>query len=778
MADSLQKDNSLHGGHGRFHFDHNNMDYGENNGLDPKRIISLLLLNKWIILFFLIAGIAGAWFYADSITPTYESNGKLMINPDASSNDELSQIVSQTTGYSTNSTLENELQILQSREFSRKVAGQLIEENPGSITEFPILWTEKDSGGIYRSSEEVVASRIRNGIDFSEPESKESDVITISFKSTSPKEAEKVVNEVMQLYVKSSTQQNRKAAESTTEFLKKEKQKTKQKLETAEQKLRKYMDETGIVQVDQQATDLVTKRANTESDLYQVNLELNTVKQTISKYKKQLDEIKPGLAKEFSEAIGPRIQSLQEDLADYEKERSLIIAKNPGVLQRKPIPPRLEYLDKQIADHKTKIKELSDKLFTSDNQFMGMNSEDRANRVSEIQSHLVDLRIKQNQYESERDSLEQQKAKVKANFNSLPEGMVELAKLQRDVKVNEELYMNVSKKYADMSVWKQSQFGFGRIIDFGDKPKNPVSPNKKIFLILGLMLGGFFAAAFIAIRDFMDNSIKSVDQLRTGYLPTNTLSIVPSLEKVSKKNRKSFTIGNGNIPNEIVLFQDRGSLVSESIRRLKNNIIYQYGETPPKTIAVTSPEKGDGKSTIVANLGIAFAEDGYKTLVIGADFRRPKLQKYFGLPKKAGLSDYLYGRLSFQQLIQDTDSSGLKVITAGEETERPDIIGNSKQFKQFLKKMEETFDVIILDTPPFGILSDSTAILKLSEATLVLARFRKTNKGMLFRTIEELGRIDANIIGIVLNDFDHRKETGNYYGHGYYQSLYANYEIY
>jgi capsular exopolysaccharide synthesis family protein len=177
-------------------------------------------------------------------------------------------------------------------------------------------------------------------------------------------------------------------------------------------------------------------------------------------------------------------------------------------------------------------------------------------------------------------------------------------------------------------------------------------------------------------------------------------------------------------------------------------------------------------------MGVAFAEDGYKTLLIGADFRRPKLGKYLGLATKKGLSEYLDGQLSFEDLIQDTDEENLKIIVAGDNTQTPEVLGSSMLFKQLLRKMEDVFDVIILDTPPFGIISDSTAILKYAESTVVVAKYRKTNRGMLLRTLEELENIKANVTGVVLNNFDYRKETSNYYGAGYYQSLYTNYETY
>jgi capsular exopolysaccharide synthesis family protein len=784
MSDSLQKGNnsSIQNWQGRsqsnYAFESENPG---GNGLDPKKIVAIILRYKWLILFFLVTGATGAWFYAETVTPLYESKGTLLISSsDASANDELSNIISQATGYGTSSTFENELQVLKSREFSRQIASDLVTEEQGDINEFPILWAEEENGEIYRFGQEVVASRIMNNLDFQKA-TKESDVVEIRFTSSSPQEAAKIVNMAMELYVDNSTQQNRRAAASTAEFLEKEKQEIKEKLAESEENLRSYMDATGIVQVDEQASGMVTRRTEIETELQRVNLELQTIEQSISNYEQQLERIKPGLSDQFSEAVGPRIRNSQEELARYENERTMIIAKNPDVRERESIPPRVKFLDEQIERLKGEIKNLSDKLFTENDEFMGMDGENRAEMISNIQNRLVELRMQQNQLSSRRDALAERQQEMDSNFNSLPEGMIELAKLKRDVRINEELYLNVSRQHADMSIWRQSQFGFGRIIDPADKPAFPVSPNKKILLLLGLMLGGVISAGFIIVKEFMDNSVRDVGQLKSIYPPTLTFSVIPTFEKVSKNGRKSFEVGTGMIPDEMILLQDPSNLVSESIRRLKNKIIYQYGDAPPKTIAVTSPEKGDGKSTIIANLGIAFAEEGYKTLLIDADFRRPKLHKYFGLVDKAGLSDYLNGDLPFQKLmmlIQNTELSRLKVLPAGKETERGEIIGSSKAFKEFLKQMKDVFDVILLDTPPFGIISDSASLLKGAEVTLVVARHKKTNKEMLLRTIEELGQINANVTDIVLNDFDYRKEAGYSYGSGYYQALYSNYEAY
>src|SRR5699024_4446863 len=132
------------------------------------------------------------------------------------------------------------------------------------------------------------------------------------------------------------------------------------------------------------------------------------------------------------------------------------------------------------------------------------------------------------------------------------------------------------------------------------------------------------------------------------------------------------------------------------------------------------------------------AEEGYWTLAIGADFRKPKLYKYFGLPQEFGLFNYLNGEIPFKQVLKDTDIEKLKFISAGNGVEVPQIAGNSARLDKLLQKMEEVFDVIIIDTPPYGVISDSAGLLKYAEKTVVLAKYRKSNKGMLLRTMDEL----------------------------------------
>ncbi|MDZ7755161.1 exopolysaccharide transport family protein [Rhodohalobacter sp.] len=632
MSDIIHSDNEGRGPNQRSKFEFvpvnpmANQDQGGQGGLDPKYLVSLILKYKWLILLFVILGGTGAWFYSDTLTPIYKSSGTMIISAGSSGDDELSRIISQTTGVGTSSTIANEIQVLKSRDFAQKIAGSLIEEEPGDHRAFPVLWNVDEEGNISRASEAQVTGRIRRNLSVNRLE-RDSEIIDISFESPSPEETSHVSNMAMEIYVESSTQENRRAAELTAEFLEREKRDIEQKLQQSEKRLQEFMDNTGIVQMDEQASGIVTRQTSIEMELQQVKLELESVNQAIQNHEQRMESLKPGLTEQFSEAIGPRIRNSQEQLARYEGERTLILTRNPNVRDREQTPPRLKFLDEEIERVKNEIRDLSAQLFTEDEEYTGMDSEERAQMIATIQTRLTELRIQQNQLQSRSEALEQRKQEIEQDLNSLPEGMMQLARLQRDVAMNEELYLTVSQNYAEMSVLRQSQFGFGRIVDTALTPRIPISPNKKIILLVGIMLGGVLSAGIIFVREFMDNSVNNLDMLRTSYLPL--LAAVPVFDKVSKKDRKSFTTGEGDVPKELVLLQDRSNLASEAIRRVKYNLIYQNGDTPPKTIAVTSAEKGDGKSTIVSNLAVSFADDGYKTLLIDTDFRRPKAAHLF-----------------------------------------------------------------------------------------------------------------------------------------------------
>lgn len=781
MSKSLQKHNNGYYQNGNdelstFSIPNQNQKQGS-GGLDPKLIVFTILRYKWLILLFLIMGGVGGWYYANSLEPMYESNGTMLITSEKN-NDELKNIVNQTTGVGTDGTLANEMQIIKSRYFAMQVASNLIEDENINEDDLPIFWSELEDGSLRKREIDAVANSIRNGLSV-QLTNRDADVIQIGFQSSSPKETATIINTAMSVYVEESTIQNRMAAEQTSQFYEKERARLKEEMEQAEQDLKDYMDQTGIVKVDNQASSAVNRVEGIQQELEDVQLELNSVDRAISNQEEELERLRPGLASDFSNAVAPRINSLQETLQQYEKERYLILQNYPNVRQREEIPQRLIFLDENIEELKENISELSSEIFSEQDEYMGMESSERTQMVSNIQNQLIDLRMQKDQLESRIEVLQDRKAEADREFNEMPKEMVKFAQLERDLAMKEQLYLDISGKYADISTWKETQYGNGRVLDQAIIPSNPVSPNIILITVMGVVLFSMAAGLIISVREFFDNTISSIGTVKANDIPM--LAAIPAFKRISVNNGNglnTYEVGKGSVPNEMVLFRDRSNIVSESIRRLKNNIIFQNSDNVPKTIAVTSSEKGEGKTSIACNLALSFAEEEYKTLIIDTDFRRPRVHTLFGLPNKEGISDLIRGEVAVSKVIQNSDNKYLKVINSGSKLDRPESLVNDKKFGAFLEKMESIFDVIILDTPPFGIISDSTSLLRNADATVMVAKYRKTNRQVYQHTLDELMRINANVCGMVLNGFEPDKDPEAHYSSGYYKSMYEGYKSY
>jgi len=768
--------------------------FGQKDSQDPdevelKKLVYTIWRNKWVLISFVIVGLLFSYTYIEFATPVYKSEGTILISsPDKRINNGdsgLAEIIANTYGVGVASTLANELEVLHSRMFAGEIAKKLIEGKSDSERKrFPLLWIEKDEN--YHSADvETVASRIGENIKFERSE-RESDVITISYESSSPEEAEIVVNIALDTYSNISTKQHRQAAVSAVTFLDKEQEQIEQKLEETEARLREFMNQTGIVEVDEQASRMIERMATLESELQKTTINLEVIESGIETYRKRIDNIRPGLTRQFSNAILPKMESYQNELAKLETERMMMISTNPGIREKDPIPPQLVKLDNEIEILQSEINQLSEELFGSEEQFIGfMNTRNSNNgstqsELQELYNKMVELEIQRAQDTALRNILSEERNKLNSQFYSLPDNMIDLARLQRDVKINEELFLTVSKQNAEMSLWQETQFGLGRIIDTGYIPGIPIKPKKIQIYIIGFILSGVAGFGFIFIlfvRGNMDNRIHSVEQIKNSYFPL--LSTIPVINTSKKKSKPfEFKVGSGPVPGELITVTNSSSLESEAFRRLKNNIIYLNPDKRVKSVAVTSPEKGDGKTTIAANLGVTYAEAGYKTVIVDTDFHRPNIHNKFGIQKSPGITDYLFGELSRFGLFKKTDIENLFIVTAGKEVPNNDLISESKAFHNLLLELEESFDMVILDTSPFGIISDSTALLSRVNGTLLAVRYSKTNLAMFEQCLESLYRIHAQIIGTVLNDFNHKKETGYYYNSEYYKSYYSNYNSY
>ncbi len=215
---------------------------------------------------------------------------------------------------------------------------------------------------------------------------------------------------------------------------------------------------------------------------------------------------------------------------------------------------------------------------------------------------------------------------------------------------------------------------------------------------------------------------------------------------------------------QLITVEHPQSLISESYRTLRTNIQFSSFDNKIKTIVVTSSGSGEGKSTICANLAVVMAENGYKTILIDCDQRMAKLHKLFNISNQKGLSDFLVDNIQFSQTVQETEISNLNIITSGTKPPNPSELLASEKMKKFIEGLKESYDYIIIDTPPVTIVTDAQLISTYADGCIFVVASSEVEKTEAAKAKELLKKVNAKILGVVLNKMDvKQKRYSRYY---------------
>ncbi len=203
------------------------------------------------------------------------------------------------------------------------------------------------------------------------------------------------------------------------------------------------------------------------------------------------------------------------------------------------------------------------------------------------------------------------------------------------------------------------------------------------------------------------------------------------------------------------------SISAESYKSIRTSLKYSSVDKTIKTIVITSSVPGEGKSTIAGNLALCLSESGNKVLIIDCDLRRPSLHKKFRLSNLKGITDCLIDKDNLKESIQEF-TSDLSVISSGTIPPNPAEILGSKTFERFLKNIGSIYEYIILDTPPLLAVTDASILAGKADATIIVVKYGKTREKDINLAYKELKKVNANVVGSILNSCD-MKRTDSYY---------------
>lgn len=228
-----------------------------------------------------------------------------------------------------------------------------------------------------------------------------------------------------------------------------------------------------------------------------------------------------------------------------------------------------------------------------------------------------------------------------------------------------------------------------------------------------------------------------------------------------KKNQRKFQSG----PRELIVEREPKSPVSEQFRTIRTNITYSNIDNPVKSIVFTSATPSAGKSTVAANVAVAYAQAGNKTLLIDADLRRPTAHYTFEMQNVRGLSTAIINDLTLDEVARESGIENLDVITSGPIPPNPSELLSSKKMSGFMNKIREYYDIIIMDSPPVLAVTDSQILSRLTDGTILVTNVEDNNRDTVLDAKDLLEKAEANIIGVVLNNkkMDNKKDSYYYY---------------
>ncbi len=295
-------------------------------------------------------------------------------------------------------------------------------------------------------------------------------------------------------------------------------------------------------------------------------------------------------------------------------------------------------------------------------------------------------------------------------------------------------------------------------------PSSPISPKPMQSALLAGGIGLLVTAAVAFLVEFLDDTIKTPDEVKDQL----GLPVIGLIGELRKKN-KDEKLGN------YVAYHPR-SPVSEAFRALRTNLEYSGIDAPLRVILVTSAGKSEGKTTVATNLAIVLAQSGKKVLLLDSDMRRPNVHAQFNIHNRVGLSDLVRGKLTLESVVRTLpEIKNLSIITSGGLPPNPAELLGSERMRSILEEMKSVFDVIVMDSPPM-LVSDAQILSTRTDGVIYVIVPGNTHSVAAKRPLEELQRINANILGVVMNRIPRNRDY--YYGGYNYYSPYSSHDGY
>jgi succinoglycan biosynthesis transport protein ExoP len=718
----------------------------------PLDYITLLKRRKFLVAFIVVACMFAGAFITLRQTPIYRARTSLEIQTggDVSVRNTIDGMERETASDSAlEAYLQTQVVILESRSFRKRVLTKLKAQKPHAFYHTDILSAWQHVFGFTSANPPQRATQAGiPPLDIEVHAVPNTRIIEIFCDSPDPDFSADFANGMANEFLGYNLEARWNASKRTMDWLTGQLDSFKKALKDSEDKLQAYSRETGLM-------------FNADKG----SVEQEKLRQVQEEYSRaQADRIARESSYEMSKssepdtvpevADNPRLSGYRARLADLRRELAELR------IQFTPEHPKVRRVQAQI--------EQMDSIFRSERQ-------------------AILTRI-QNEYETavRREKAIGQAYEAQLAVVSDQAGkMVNYSLLKREADTNRNLYDTLLGKMKEAGIAAAASVSDSRIVDTATAPSQPYKPNLYRNIIMGFVVGLGLSIGFVVVGERMDRTLKAPGEL-VMHLQLPELGVIPQQHSALTGRAKRFPMFPGRSHRkedperriELASWQDAPSIVAESFRSVvaSMRLSGHYGDRA-RVMLVTSPRRGDGKSTTVSNLGITLAEINQRVLLIDGDMRKPRLHDIFNVPNSWGLSDLLREKVPINEvplegLIRKTEIAGLDVLPSGPGPASISSLLYSKRLVELLNRFRTEFDFVLIDTSPMLSMSDARVLGQLADGTILVIRAGQTTRDMAIAAKQRLQQDGIPLIGTILVAWDGKNRT-RYSQDEYYPDYYV-----
>ncbi len=580
-----------------------------------------------------------------------------------------------------------------------------------------VLINEKEMYFVFNNIDDLTNSYIdRLSVFSSNPSAK---TINISFQDNNPEKCADVASAVAEEYIVYDIEERRKSSKKALGFIDDQLDKYYNKVKKSENSIQDFQKDNKFSNIDR-STVYFDRNNKLENELIDLDLQISVLSEVTKKISLDSEDIDvydllPILAgTDYAVGIMSLITNLKELLVIKENMRYNVTKDSETI---------------KLLDHKIEVQK---KIL-----------------VESIASSTNKLIAKRNDLLVKVESLEKE-------FLGVPIQELEYARLQRILSIDEKFFTLLMEKRTEYSISDAGFVSQHTVLSEAVVPSLSIYPNKKLFILFGVMAGLVLSLIMLLVIYLLKNTISSIDDIIwMAYSEVTILGIVPRYKK--------------NIPvSQLVVNKNPKSIIAESFRAIRSNMQFISNEPGKKILAVTSTISGEGKTFCAINIAGIVAFSGKKVVILDLDMRKPKIHLGFGVENNVGMSTLLIDEAKIDDCIKNSEQEGLDFITSGPVPPNPSELIINGKLDIIIEELKQVYDFVIIDNPPIGLVSDAMEVLKKADFPIYVFK-NEYSKKYFVSNVDRLV-LDNGIkkLSLILNSVEvGSKSYGGGYGYGY-----------